>query len=209
MIPLNEFKDLRSQGLSDAVIADRLKAKGYTSNEISEALNQLEIKQNISSPSDMRPSLIDSDGEIPVPSPSAEEASVSPAPSSVVYPSYESQQMPLAQPGAYVDNNELIEAIIEEKWQNVVNAVGDIEVWKARFGDDLDAVKQELLRLGTRVDQLQQAVIGKVDDYNKNIAYMNSEIKALEQVLGKIIEPLTSNIKELNRITKDLKSRSS
>ncbi|HLC62695.1 MAG TPA: hypothetical protein VJJ21_00075 [Candidatus Nanoarchaeia archaeon] len=78
-------------------------------------------------------------------------------------------------------------------------------MWKERTSRDVISIKQELIRTQDRFNQLQKAVLGKVSEYNDNISSVNSEMKALEKVFEKIVEPLTTNIKELQKITDRLK----
>ena len=73
--------------------------------------------------------------------------------------------------------------------------------------DDLEGAKQELLRIQSRFDTMQAAMVGKVGEYEGSMRDLSTEMKALEQVMGKILEPLTSNIKELGRIVEDLRAR--
>ena len=56
---------------------------------------------------------------------------------------------------------------------------------------------------------MQNILIGRVGEYNRSVTELNAEMKALEQVMQKIIEPLSSNVKELGRITSDLKKKKS
>ena len=67
------------------------------------------------------------------------------------------------------------------------------------------SIKQELLRVEERFEQLQTAVLGRVKDYDEGIRGVHTEMKALEKVFEKILEPLTSNIKDLEKITEALK----
>ena len=48
---------------------------------------------------------------------------------------------------------------------------------------------------------------GKVREYSDDMRSIHTEMKALEKVFEKILEPLTDNIKELSKITEDLKLR--
>lgn len=103
--------------------------------------------------------------------------------------------------------HEIIEAVVAEKWQDLMGNVGNIAVWKEKVSNDVVSIKQELVRLEERFDQLQNAVLGRVSEYDQGIRGINSEMKALEKVFEKILEPLTSNIKELSRITEDMKKK--
>ena len=100
---------------------------------------------------------------------------------------------------------EIAESIIEEKWQEFMSQMGDFDIWRDRVNREIGSVKQELIRTQDRFNNLQKAVLGKVSDYNENILDIGTEMKALEKVFEKILDPLTTNIKELERITNKLK----
>ena len=100
---------------------------------------------------------------------------------------------------------EIAESIIEEKWQEFMSQMGDFDIWRDRVNREIGSVKQELIRTQDRFNNLQKAVLGKVSDYNENILDLGTEMKALEKVFEKILDPLTTNIKELERITNKLK----
>lgn len=103
---------------------------------------------------------------------------------------------------------EIAELIVDEKWNELTKRLGNLSLWKSRVETEITAIKQEILRMQGSFQNLQNAIAGKLNDYNQNIINVNSEMKALEGVLQKIIEPLSQNIKELNRISNDLKSAS-
>lgn len=140
--------------------------------------------------------------EIPVPAPSPMGAS----PVSTMTPSAEMPSMPAPAMG-YDEMQSIVEEIIEEKWKEMLTSLGDLTTWKVQVEDDMEAAKQELLRLQNRFDTLQAAVVGKVGQYEGSMKDLSTEMKALEQVMQKILEPLTSNIKELGRIVEDLRAR--
>lgn len=99
----------------------------------------------------------------------------------------------------------LIEQIIEEKWDALTVNIGDISMWKERVRTEIISIKQELLRLEHRFEEVNKAVLGKVSEYDKSVKRVGTDVKAIEKVLQKILQPLTTNIKELQRITTRLK----
>jgi len=121
-------------------------------------------------------------------------------------------QQPLQQmnytPTAIDEIEELVESVVEEKWRSFMESFGDIALWKERVRIELSSIKQEVIRLQNKYENLQKAVLGRIQTYDKNIVDVGSEIKALEQVFQRILNPLTSNIKELSRITEELKKKS-
>ncbi|MBS3133976.1 hypothetical protein J4214_01980 [Candidatus Woesearchaeota archaeon] len=102
---------------------------------------------------------------------------------------------------------EIIESVVEEKWQELTAKLGDFNLWKDRVENELMGIKQEIIRTQSNFANLQRAVFGKVSEYNDNISNLNSEMKALESVFEKIMQPLTSNVKELSKITEKLKEK--
>ena len=202
-IPISDVLGMLKNGYSNEEISRVLEQKGYNLQQISDAINQGSIKQGVEGPMpDMQPSAMDQD--IPLP-PQEQPAPVQPQAPAV--PQQQYYQMPPQQGPSYEEMQAVVEQIVEEKWRDLMRNVGDISVFKARVGDDLEATKQEVLRTQKRLEDLQVAVLGKVREYNQNVIDINNEMKALEQVFGKIIEPLTANVKELARVTEELKKK--
>ena len=102
---------------------------------------------------------------------------------------------------------QIAESIVNEKWEDLMSSVGNIAIWKEKVQTDIRAIKQEIMRMEERFENLQKAILGRVEEYNKTISTVGTEMKALEGVLERILQPLVSNIKELSRITEDLKKK--
>lgn len=116
-----------------------------------------------------------------------------------------SQQQYYPQSSSSEEIQEIAESIIEERWQEFMARAGDFELWKDRNDREMVSIKQELIRTQDRFNNLQKAVLGKVSEYNENILNISTEMKAMEKVFEKILDPLVTNIKELERITNKLK----
>jgi hypothetical protein len=102
---------------------------------------------------------------------------------------------------------QIAEGVVEEKWDELMNKVGDIRLWKDKIDNDVVSIKQEIMRTQNHFANLQKAVLGKVSEYNENILNINTEMKSLEKVFEKILQPMTENIKELSKITNKLKTK--
>src|SRR3989344_5984224 len=102
---------------------------------------------------------------------------------------------------------QIAESVVEEKWDDLMSKVGDIRLWKDKMDGEITAIKQEIMRTQNHFANLQKAVLGKVSEYNENILNINNEMKALEKVFEKILQPMTENIKELSRITEKIKTK--
>ncbi len=199
--PVSEASRLKQSGLNDGQVVRSLEQSGYSQRQIADAMSQLNIKQGVASSNEMKPSLLDED--IPVPSPPSEESVSAEIMSSAPAMQFSQMYGTNLQPGSDVE--ELVESVVEEKWNRFADMMTEMEIWKARMNDDVMSIKQEVLRLGKRLDMLQTSVIGRVDEYSQSVRDMGSEMKALEKVFQNIMQPLASNIKELSRITDEMK----
>jgi len=103
--------------------------------------------------------------------------------------------------------HEIAESIVNEKWEEFMSRVGDLAAWQERVNMNISAIKQEIVRIQDRYENLQKAVLGRIGDYDKGITDVHTEMKALEKVFERIVEPLVTNVKELERITTRLKGK--
>ena len=101
--------------------------------------------------------------------------------------------------------HEIVESIISEKFDDMTSNLGDLAAWKEKINHDVVSMKQEILRMEEKFENLQNAIIGRVKEYDKGISNVHTEMKALEKVLERILEPLVTNIKELSKITDEMK----
>ncbi len=197
--PTEEVLNLRRQGIGNENIVKSLQGKKYSSQQISDAINQVSIKESVAG------------FEVP------EAPSPGEAQPSMFQPAVTETMMPpqgMATPTPVTRGRETIEviqelteSIINEKWEDLMSSLGNITLWKEKIQTDIRSIKQEIVRVEERFENLQRAILGKVTDYDKHILDMGSEVRALEKVMQKIIEPLTQNIKDLSKITEELKSR--
>jgi hypothetical protein len=211
--PVDQAASLLGQGLNNQEVTRRLEEKGYNLQQISDAINQANIKKGVVGKmpeSQMQESSMGQ--EIPLPQDQQAQAQQAAAPQQAA--AYQQQAAAYAQQSYYPgqqggmgDVQAIVEQIVEEKWREMVKGIGDMGVFKARVSEDMESVKQELLRTQKRLEDLQVAVMGKVKDYHSGVAKLGTDMQALEQVFAKILEPLTMNIKELGRITHDLKDK--
>lgn len=103
------------------------------------------------------------------------------------------------------DIEEIAESIIGEKIDEIGVNINDLSLWKEKTSMEIEAIKQEILRIRNHIENLQTSMLGKVEDYKKSIIDVNIEVKTLSKVMEKILQPLTENVKELSRITERLK----
>ena len=165
---------LQQQGLSSSQIYENLKKEGFTSIEIDDAINQVKLNPQFSQKEafdeapapGLKPSLLD-EPERKNNVQTTQESSFSDLSSGTN--SYSDIQLGSFQSsrGAMDDVEALIESIIEEKWRATVERFGNLEVWKDRIKTDTASIKQELIRLEHRFENIENAVLGKISQYDK------------------------------------------
>jgi hypothetical protein len=220
-VPVDIVSNLRNQGYSNSQIIENLRKQSYSLQDISDAMNQSEIRSAIDQPSDIdlppppSPSGSRENLDFPGPSSSREMDAIASSgpysqdvqPMSRQVPEYQNY-VGVPQRDSYTEKiEEITESIIKEKWEDFVKEMGDINIWKEKVRNDILSIKQELIRTQERFENLQRAVVGKVSEYDKDIREVGTEIKALEKVLERIIDPLTSNIRDLQKVTDELKTK--
>src|SRR3989344_6810999 len=193
VLKIENPKKKSNQDVYDAVNQNRIQPPPAPVNPLDE-LDQFEM-----SPQD----------DVPSPNVQVQPSLDVPEPPSYNVPSYSApsfqpsfQQQPQMS-SDYVQK--IVESVVEEKWDDIISKVGDIRLWKDKMEGDITSIKQEILRTQNHFENLQKGVLGKVSEYNDNITNINTEMKSLEKVFEKILQPMTENIKELSRITEKLK----
>ena len=200
--PTEVVVNMVKRGASNKQIIEELESQGYTYEQIADALTQAETKANIETPpaptpQGMLPSALSMTRPMATPSPQVVQVS-----------------SPMRQSfgeGSGRDTEDMIEqiaeSIIQEKWQKMMENIGDLNVWKEKIRTDILSIKQELVRLDNKVESLTKIMLGKVRDYDEHITEVGTDIKALEKVLQNVITPLSSNVKELSKLTERLKPK--
>ncbi len=112
-------------------------------------------------------------------------------------PSFETQRI-----------EELAEAIIDEKWNEIVRSINKIIDWKERVEARVTKMEQQLDDMNKNFDLLHKGVLGKISEYDRNLTNVGAEIKAMDKVFQKVLPSLTENVAELSRITSNVKKKS-
>ena len=198
--PTDKVLNMKKKGYTTSQVIDSLRRENYDDQEINDALNQAEIKTGVEIPEPPSPS-----------EPQFQEPNFTPQ-----EPIYQQPDFPSPQPYNYPEPvgrasieqvEEIVESVVREKWDDLIRNIGDIVVFKDKVKTELISIKQELLRTQERFENLQKAVIGKVAEYNKGLSTVSTDITALEKVFEKILVPLTTNIRELKKVTTELKGK--
>ena len=205
--PINQVMEMRSQGLSNNQISQNLQRQGYNSTQIYDALNQADMKGGVEpiSPESSQ----SQEPEKPMPE---TPSTITPQAVASETPQYTgpeiTEQGAFYQPSA-VGTEELVESIIDEKWEELMKNINKVIEWKNKTETRIVAMEQKIEDLKENFAQLQRAITGKVGEYDKHIMDVSTEIKALEKVFQKVLPTFTENVNELSVIANKFKKRTS
>lgn len=171
--PVNE---MRSKGMSSRDIVRDLTAKGYPSTDIATGLEM----------QGQSPAFYPTQGPMGMPP-------TMPAP-----PSPPQRATPVRIP--IEDIERVSEAIIAEKWKDVSRDIDSIKKWRDETDTALSNLSDRMTKLEMKLDAVQQAILGKVDEYGKNISDVGTELKAMQRVFGTVMPTFTENVKDLREL---------
>ncbi|MBN2459314.1 hypothetical protein JXB28_03430 [Candidatus Woesearchaeota archaeon] len=187
-LPIDQVRAMRIKGFDNNQIVQALQRNGYSSTQIFDALNQADLVSGAPA--------FQGGSNAPLPS-GAGDASQG------LGQGYEEGGSMVGMGNEEVE--ELIESVIEEKWDELGKDINKIVEWKNEVENKLARIEQRFESLQDSFDKLHQAVIGKIGEYDKNILEVGAEVKAMEKVFSKVLPLFTENVSELARITQALK----
>jgi DNA-binding transcriptional MerR regulator len=189
--PVDEVIRGKQQGLTNDQIIAKLKSEGFSFSQIQDAFSQAEIKSSVISPGTPVAAM---------PRPEPVSSPFSPSPS-IEAP------MATTKIDTGIDEIErLLEEIIKEKWKDVTSKLGMLDNWKIEIDTKISNVDKNLSVITRRLDDIQNSILSKNEEYGKTIVDTQTEIQALEKVMGKLVPSMTENIKELREIIEDTKT---
>ncbi|MFC1768820.1 hypothetical protein ACFLZX_03580 [Nanoarchaeota archaeon] len=172
---------LRQQGMNDDQIIMNLQSQGYGPEEISDGLGGYDAAGGQPPPQ----------GQAPEPMPPPPGQAFAPMP-------YPGGQEPLPEDRI----EEIAEAIIDEKWTNLIKDINKIVEWKENVDKKLSVIDQEIKDVKERFEALHKGLLGKINEYDSNIKDVGVEIKAMEKVFQKVLPTFTENVNKMERILK-------
>ena len=190
--PSNQFAGMPSQGPPSNQMAENMRQQGYNSQQIFDAMNSAEPYNAPAGPIDNF------------------------SPDNQGFPEQEAENdfpsAPEKHNHHFSDSKETIEemaeAIIDEKWEELVKSINKIIEWKEKIESDVTKLEQQVKDIKDNFTNLQSSIIGKINEYDKNIVNVGTEVRAMEKVFEKVLPTFTENVGELRRIIKNSKAPS-
>jgi len=196
--PVDLVLKMREQGLSNNQIITSLQREGYQTTEIFDAMNQADLGGTNETPVELNEETTQNEVYPEEPLGQPEQQQLYEQPTGYEATSYNNNEVTKIE--------ELVEAVVEEKWVDLVKDVNKIIEWKSNVESDTASIRQEIEDLKSSFSELQKNILSKVDEYDRNVVKVSTNIKAMENVFQKAIPTFTENINELARTVESLKS---
>ena len=180
-LPINEIQELSSKGASDKEIIKKLKSEGYSYDTIERSMLQA-VKAGVDQPEPVQEQ----------------------APADVFQEEQGmSGELSLAEleetvsPEIVVE--ELVEGVVEEKWQKAESR--------------LEGMEGEISKIYARLKQAEQRPVNapvrdeRIDDYSERLEDLEARIGGLEKAFKQFLPALTRNIESLSNMIHEMKQR--
>lgn len=205
-----DVTEMVKNGMSEQDIIDNLRQQGYDSTSIKTALVNATLAagspQNMPPPAPRQPQM-----SMPQSFSMPPQQTFSPPPQ----PAPQAQMpKPDVQKSGLSDQaldtiQQVLEQIIEEKWQSASADLSSIKTSVKANKANSDNLDDKISKLNQRLDSIQNVMLGKTEDYNKTLSDVNVELQAFEKVIDRLIPTISDSIKELRDLIDDLKSTKS
>ena len=204
-LPVEQIISMRNQGYTNNQIIQALQRDGFTSQQLCDAMKQADLSSAVGAPLPEEEAY-----------PEAEVPEGMPPPEAEPFPQEPGAGAPMPPPpmGAaperaeHVDTEkieEIAEAIIDEKWEEIAKNINKVIEWKETVESRIHDIEADSKKLKADFDRLHSSILGKIGEYDQNILNVGTEIKAMEKVFQKILPTLTENVSQLTRVTEKFK----
>jgi len=197
-----QIATMRQQGYPDDQIIQTLQNQGHKSSEIYDAISQADMAGTPGTPG--------ASGTPGAPGAFAPEQPPSGPGPAPMQPTGQHAQPELAPPPEPMQQSapedkerieQIAEAIIDEKWQDLIKDINKITELNKKTESRLVKVEADIKNLKENFDSLHKGVLGKITEYDQNLVNVGTEIKAMEKVFQKILPTFTENVNKLSRIS--------
>ncbi len=193
--PVDAVRSMKQQNMTNNEIIQELQKQGYNSQQIFDAINTIEPANMPAGPIETGAPAAPQQGYGEMQPPGAMGGTM-PPPQQAAYPPTEDMRGRI---------EEITEAIIDEKWEELVKSINKIIEWKEKIEGNINKIEQEIKDVKESFGQLNDSIIGKIREYDKNIVNVGTQVKAMEKVFEKVLPTFTENVSELKRIVKNNK----
>lgn len=191
---LEEIIQLRNRGISEEEIIQMMRDRGVSPREISDALNQVQIKNAVSDIQGVEmtespvPQIPNQYVQEPIPEERYQENYSYQEPIQNYY-----QPIPEQQPTG-IDTETIIdisEQVVIDKTSEIINQMRMFNEFKEITKIKLDQMDLRLKKIELIIDKLQISILEKIGSYGDNLNSIKKEMSMMQDSFSKIVDPLT------------------
>lgn len=97
--------------------------------------------------------------------------------------------------------NDIAEQIVEEKNAELKKQIFSFTEFKDSLSLEVEKINERITRLENIFNELQIAILKKIGEYGENLQNIEKEMNMTQNSFSKILNPLTDNIREMQKIT--------
>lgn len=216
--PVEQVLMMKQQGYTSNQITQILQSQGYNAEQISEAISHAGLSSGFQAGREPRERQEQAEFGMPAYA-HAQDVQDTQAMQSYEQPAYQQQQQSpqsfqsfrqgkeMQEPPSIDEERiqEVAEAIIDEKWEELAKDIRKVAEWKEKSEERISKLEQQALDLKMSIDSLTKSIMSKISSYDQNIVDVGTEIKAMEKVFQKVLPNLTESVNKLDRMTKGVK----
>jgi hypothetical protein len=224
-VPVDLVMSYASQGLSENEIRNRLEGQGFASDVIDKAM-KIAVKEQVSS--DMPAMSAPAPPQMRVPEPKAMEVPRHPMP--LGYPperlvspeepkrvdiqeaakpfTFEPTDVKQAEsPMGEITIEEIIEGIVDEKWQEFEERLVDYERRDLMLQSQLDDLRKRIKEIENSIKQREIGLTSKLDEFGGSVEHIEGRIGSIEKVFKDFLPELSQNIKNMSDLVDKIKEK--
>ncbi|OGI12417.1 hypothetical protein A3K64_01130 [Candidatus Micrarchaeota archaeon RBG_16_36_9] len=226
-IPVDLVLRFCDQGLSEPEIIARLEQQGFQTEHIDKAL-RIALKEKVISGAP--PSPMEMNQEVPeAPSPipfGAMETPTGPVPMGEVtrrpmpmgYPPEKIVQAPEeppkqeqeirrseSQPATEITVEEIIEAIVEERWKDFENRLEEFEKRDFQLQNQIEELRKKTNGFDLILTEKEKTILNKLEEFGESVTGIEGRIGSIERVFKDFLPELTTNIKTMSDLVEKMK----
>ena len=219
MATLDRILQMQQQGMQDEQISEQLKQEGISPKDITTSMEQAKVKNAVSptTPETQSQGMQSSitDENIPAPQTTPVAPQEVQTPQTVPEENYNQEQWQgygqapqtydanyytAPQAGTNTETiSEIAEQIVEEKMEKITNEVGKLSKFSKDSKLNLNDLKQRLEKLENTIENLQQAVLGKIGEFGDSNTMIQKDLENIHGTMSKMMNPLIDNYNELKK----------
>lgn len=107
---------------------------------------------------------------------------------------------PTREPLGDITVEEIVEGVVEEKWQELQNRLSNFEKRDLQLESQVNDIRKRIGEIESSIKQREQTLLEKLDSVNESMTGVEGRIGSVEKIFKEFLPELTENVRELSQI---------